>query len=47
MDLELEAKSALGLTLNLLTPSNNFLRKTFLQKFDGYPKKFKATVQKF
>ena len=47
VDLELEAKSTLGLALNLLTPSNNFLRKSFMQKFDGYPRKFKASVQRF
>lgn len=47
VDLELRAKTAVGITVNLLTPSNNLLRKTFMQKFDGYPKKFKAFVNRF
>ena len=46
-DLEVTAKSELGISYTLLTPSNSFLGKTFLQEFEGFRNKFKATVQSF
>lgn len=45
VDLERTVKADLGLAFNLLTPSNNFLTKTFKQKFEGYRNAFKATVR--
>jgi hypothetical protein len=48
VDLEVTVKAALGMNFSLLTPSNNFIGKTFRQQFDGNPRsKFNATVDSF
>ena len=44
-ELELTAKAAIGVEFTLLTPSNNFIGKFFMQKWEGYRNKFKATVK--
>lgn len=46
-DLEETAKSQLGVDYSLMTPSNNFINKTFNQKFEGYRNAFKARVKSF
>jgi hypothetical protein len=45
-DLELTAKDELGVLFSLLTPSNNFIGKSFMQKWEGYRNMFKAVVRK-
>ena len=45
-DLERTVKSELGMQFSLLTPSENFIGKTFSQKFEGFARPFKATVKR-
>jgi len=47
VDLEKRTKSDLDLEFSLVTDNNSFINKTFMQAFQGRPKRFKATVKSF
>ena len=47
VDLELTVKRELGMQFDIQTPSENFVGKQFLQKFDARPGMWKATVLGF